>query len=127
MIKEDTMQQTNYEKYEVIKDISKALKKNFKMDAFTYGYCCSTDYDADRKRVNYEDFVNAKIYKGGNNNQYRNGQFEIEEKVWYNWELTHFSLDDVLAVMQKACEGRATVKRPENSGWCIELEFAEVN
>lgn len=120
------MKQTNYEKYEVIKDISKALKKNFKMDAFTYGYCCSSDYDADRKRINYDDFVNAKIYKGGANNQYRDGQFIIANKVWYDWNLTNFSLDDVLNVMRNACCNRAMVKRPENSGWCIELEFLDI-
>lgn len=90
--------------YTVVKEIAKALRKEFKgMQANSYGHCCRSDYDMYHKFVNDNDYVLPLVYKGGlnNNYDYRNQRFYIGNSVYYNWELTTFNLDDVIKVMRR--------------------------
>lgn len=114
--------------YEMIKEITKELKKSFKgIQANSYGFCCSSDYDSIHKYHNEEDYVCCKIYKGGLNNQYYNGKFEIGSTVYYMWNLTNFKLNDVINVMNRiASKYNCYVVIPENEDKCIEIKVNEV-
>lgn len=126
---------TEQEKFEVVKQITRALKKEFKgIGAHSYGYCCGSDYDAYHKEVNPDDFIDAKIYKGGNNNQYTRDGWEIGSKVYYTWNLTKFNLNDIVALMNKVAQGVGEVVIPRNEDGtpdesrCLQLVFhKEVN
>lgn len=116
--------------FEFVKECRKELKKNFKgIESFSYGYCCNSDY-FDRKpknQMNDTDYVNAKIYKGGINNCYKNGKYNIGETVFYNWELCEFKLDDILNVMQQvANKYNYIVIKPINKNSCIKVKVKGV-
>lgn len=126
--------------WECVKEITKALKKNFKgIEAYSYGYCCNSDYGAYHKYKNDDDSMNAKIFKGGLNNQYHvdsitgKGEFEIGSVVYYNWALTNFKPLKVLAVMNEVANKYGCVVLPPitddgeiNECKCFELKALEV-
>lgn len=73
--------------FDFVKKCSRTLKKEFKgIEAFSYGYCCNTDYYAihEGKYKNDNDYVNAKVFKGGLNNNYHKGKWELKDSVYYN-------------------------------------------
>lgn len=119
--------------YECIKEITKELKKRFKgIQANSYGYCCNSDYDSIHKYINEDDYVCAKIFKGGLNNQYyvnrydNKGYFDIRNDVYYSWYLTNFKLEDVIETMQEiANEYGYKVETPEDNSKCIRLYVEE--
>lgn len=119
--------------YDCIKEITKELKKRFKgIQANSYGYCCNSDYDAIHKYINDNDYVCAKIYRGGLNNQfyvdrYSNRQYvEIGKDVYYNWYLTNFDLKDVIETMQDIANNYGyKVETPEDNNKCIRLYVEE--
>lgn len=115
----------NKDKYNVIKEITKALRKNFKgIQSNAYGYCCTSDYDTYHKYTNNDDYVCAKIYKGGSNNQYYDREFEIGDYVCFMWNLTNFKVLEVLSVMGNvARQYGCSIIAPPNEGKCIELAF----
>lgn len=115
--------------FEFVKECSRELKKQFKgIEAFSYGYCCNTDYYDGKaeSQKNDTDFVNAKIFKGGLNNQYHNGKWEIGDEVYYNWGLENFTLDNVINVMQSVADkyGYIVVK-PINETKAIIVKIKE--
>lgn len=119
-------------KYDAVKDIVKALRKEFKgITAHAYGYSCMSDYDYYHENVNENDFVQAKIYKGGLNNDYHKtysgeGYFDIGNHVFFMWNLTSFKLDDVIAVMMRVADGYGLiVEKPQDNGTCILLKSPE--
>ena len=84
--------------YDCVKDITKALKKRFKgIQANSYGFCCNSDYDAIHKYINDNDYVCAKIFRGGLNNQ-----FYVE---WFNVDFDNFNntIDEVYNYIIKDC------------------------
>lgn len=115
--------------FEYVKECSRALKKNFKgIESFTHGYCCNTDYFScwEHSKKNNKDYVNAKIYKGGLNNQFHNGKYEIGKSLWYNWELTEFKLNDIIAVMKEVAKKYGyEVYTPEDESKCIKVYVKE--
>lgn len=114
---------TNKEKYELVKIATKELKKAFKgIGAHSYGYCCGSDYDAHHKNVNYDDYVDAKLYKGGLNNDFSNGVPDIGTCLNYMWNLTNFKLEDVLDVLKRVY-GDDKVVAPLDSSQCIKIVF----
>lgn len=112
-------------KYECIKEITKALRKNFKgIQSNSYGYCCTSDYDAYHDYTNNDDYVCAKIYKGGLNNDYNynTNEFELGDTVFFMWTLTNFALDDVIKVMTEICDRyNYKVVSPTEPTKCIEV------
>ena len=116
----------NKDKYNVVKEITKALRKNFKgIQSNAYGYCCSSDYDAYHKYTNDDDYVCAKIYKGGMNNQYHDGEFDIDDEVYFMWGLENFKALEVLSVMGNAArQYGCSIIAPPHEGKCISLVFA---
>lgn len=119
--------------YECIKEITKALKKRFKgIQANSYGFCCNSDYDTHHKYINKNDYVCAKIFKGGLNNDYHydtyycEGYFDIGKSVYYNWSLTEFKLEEVINVMQEVADKYGyKVDTPHSDSECIELYIEE--
>ena len=123
----------NLRAYECVKNITKALRHNFKgIQSNSFGYCCGSDYDYHHKYTNENDFVCAKIYKGGLNNDYHTcwydgtGYFDIGNSVYFMWCLTNFKLGDVINVMSKvASEYGYKIISPVDSNKCIVLEIAK--
>lgn len=114
---------TNKEKYELVKIATRVLKKAFKgIGAHSYGYCCNSDYDAYHENVNYDDYVDAKIYRGGLNNEFVNGVPQIGSCVYYSWNLTNFLLEDVINVL-KSVFGEDRVITPINKSETIKIVF----
>lgn len=119
--------------YECVKAITRALKNEFKgIQANSYGFCCNTDYDAYHKYINDDDYMCAKIFKGGLNNQYHNGKFEIDNFVYYCWELTNFKPLKVLSVMNEVANRFGCVVCPPltddgefNSSECFVLKVIQ--
>ena len=113
--------------YQAIKDIAASLRKNFPgISAYSYGYCCSSDYFDGKNNVNEDDYVAAKIYKGGLNNNYRDGKFEMFDKIYFSWQLKEFKLEDIIAVMQKTADSYGyKVITPDNESQCIILTIKE--
>lgn len=115
--------------YEVVRAIAKALRKEFKgIQANSYGHCCRSDYDMYHKRTNEKDHISPLIYKGGMNNDYdyQDKVFRLGSNVWYHWNLTNFSLDDVLKVMSDvARQYNFEVVRPKNNTYSILLKSIE--
>ena len=115
--------------YNCIKEITRALKKRFKgIQANSYGYCCNGDYDDIHKYINEDDYVCAKIFKGGLNNQYfydryhQKGYFELHNSVYYSWNLTTFRLEDIVNAMHEVANNYGyKVETPENTSKCIRL------
>ena len=120
-------------KYDCIKEITKALKKRFKgIQANSYGYCCNSDYDTYHKYTNDDDYVCAKIYKGGANNQYRinryhnRGYFDIGNEVYYSWGVKEFYLQDIINTMQEVADKYGyKVAIPKDTSECIRLYVEE--
>ena len=112
--------------YECIKEITKTLRKTYKgMSSHSFGYCCSSDYDYYHKNCNEDDFVDAKIFKGGLNNQYHDGRFNIGNCVWFMWKITNFDFDDIINTMNNvARKYNCEIKKPQNDAYCIELRLA---
>lgn len=115
----------NRKRYECIKAIAKELRNTFSgMQANSYGFCCRSDYDAYHDYINRKDYVCPKLFKGGLNNNYHNGEFEVADSVWYMWALNEFKLNDVINAMNKvAVKYGAVVMIPEDELECIELVF----
>ena len=113
--------------YECIKEVTKALRKNFKgIQSNSYGYCCNSDYDCYHKYINDNDYVCAKIFKGGLNNQYYDGKFELYKEVYFSWCLTEFKLVDIIKVMQDVCNKyNYMVETPKDISKCIVIKFKE--
>lgn len=116
--------------YDCVKEIAKALRKKYKMTSKSYGYCCMTDYFDGRESK--DNYVCAKIFKGGLNNQYHKdswgygGYFELGSTVYWLWELPTISLDDVCATMQEiAVDWGYIVIKPESDSTCITLTCKE--
>lgn len=115
--------------YDCVKEITRTLKKRFKwIQANSYGYCCNSDYDSIHKYINDNDYVCAKIFRGGLNNQfyvdrYYNRQYvEIGDDVYYSWYLTNFKLEDVIKTMQEVANKYGyKVETPEDNSKCIRL------
>lgn len=111
--------------WEFVKECSRELKKNFKgIEAFTHGSCCNTCYydEWENSKKNDNDFVDAKIFKGGLNNQFHYGKYELYNILYYNWKLTDFKLGDVINVMQKVADKYGyKIITPENEDCCIEV------
>lgn len=115
--------------FEFVKECSRTLKKEFKgIEAFSYGYCCNTDYFSiweDRPK-NENDYVNAKIFKGGLNNNYHKGKWELGKSIYYNWKLTEFNLDNIIKVMQKVANKYGyNVETPKDKTKCIKVYIKE--
>ena len=121
----------NTERFGCVKEITRTLKKKFKgIQTNSYGYCCNSDYDYYHKYINDDDYVCAKIIKGGMNNEYRydkylgKGYFELGTSVYFSWNLTNFNLEDVIDQMNSVANKYGySVNKPENEGKCIELVF----
>lgn len=119
--------------YKCVKEITKALKKRFKgIQANSYGYCCNSDYDTYHKYINDDDYVCAKIFKGGLNNDYYydryygKSYFDLGDNVHYSWYLTNFDLKDVIETMQEIANNYGyKVETPEDNSKCIRLYVAE--
>lgn len=115
--------------FNFVKECSRELKKNFKgIESFNYGYCCNSDYFDrwEKSKKNENDYVDAKIYKGGLNNCYHNGKWELGKIIYYMWGLTEFSLDDIIKVMQNVADKYGYfVIRPENKESCIKVLIKE--
>ena len=95
--------------FDFIEECQKALKQNFNgIESFTYGSCCNTCYYDIWKRYpqNDDDFVNAKIFIGGLNNNFNflSKKFELKDTIYYNWHLTKFKLDDIINVMKQVAK-----------------------
>lgn len=113
-------------KMELVKKATRDLKKQFKgMSAHSYGYCCNSDYDAHHHDTNYDDYVDAKLYKGGLNNTYTRYGWYVGNSVAYAWNLTEFSMEDVIKVLENVYGDNAKVVRPKDHGTCIMVEFNE--
>lgn len=117
-------------KFEVVKEITRTLKKRFKgMSAYSYGYCCGSDYDAYHEDVNYKDYIGARIYKGGANNQYDHKGWHIGSTVYFVWILTNFTFDDVIQVMTEVVGDKGKVLAPRlddgspDTSQCIRVVF----
>ena len=112
--------------FDFVKECRKELKKNFKgIEAFSYGYCCNSDYyDGKAKsQINDNDYVDAKIYKGGLNNMFHYNKWHIGKRIYYNWKLTNFTLREVIEVMRKvATRYGYRVLYPVNEQSCIIVE-----
>lgn len=119
--------------YNCIKDITKELKKRFKgIQANSYGFCCNSDYDSIHKYINENDYVCAKIFKGGLNNDYHYdsyyGQhyFDLGKSVYYSWGLTDFKLEDIINAMQEVADRYGyKVETPKDTSTCIRLYIEE--
>ena len=119
--------------YKCVKEITKALKKRFKgMQTNSYGYCCNSDYDDIHKYINDNDYVCAKIFRGGLNNQFYVDRYtcrqyvEIGKSVYYSWYLTNFDLKDVIETMQEVANNYGyKVETPEDNSKCIRLYVEE--
>lgn len=121
----------NKTKYECIKDISKALRKNYKdIIATSYGYCCGSDYFGDRTVD--KDYVGCKLFRGGANNDWDWywKEFRIGDTEYYYWDLEHHDVNEVVAVMNEvAKEYGAEIRIPYLDdgaiayGKCLEIEF----
>lgn len=111
--------------FEFVKECSRTLKKEFKgIEAFSYGYCCNTDYYAihEGKYKNDNDYINAKVFKGGLNNDFHRGQWELKNSVYYNWKLTKFDLEDIINVMQSVADKYDyIVEKPKDETKCIKV------
>jgi hypothetical protein len=109
--------------YECVKEIARTLRATYKgIGAHSYGYCCGSDYDAFHKNVNTNDYVDAKIYKGGLNNQYEDGSFRIGNCVYFSWNLTNFALDEIIASMTAVANKYGFfIDKPESEHQCIKL------
>lgn len=124
------MKLSEREKFGVVKEITRALKKQFPgMSSYSYGYCCGSDYDAYHEHVNNQDDVSAKIYKGGANNQYDRDGWHIGSAVYWTWTLTMFPFEEVIRVMSEVVGERGTVIAPRNEDGtpddsrCIKVVF----
>ena len=121
------IQRTERKDIRCLKDITKALRANFKgIQANSYGYSCNNDYD-DKHSYNYinnNDYIICKLYKGGINNNYHQGWDDIGNEVYYGWNLTNFNLDNIIKVMQSIANkyGYKVVK-PQDNLHCIKLLF----
>lgn len=113
--------------YEAIKEITKALRKTFKgIQSNSYGYCCMSDYDAYHNYTNNHDYVCAKIFKGGLNNDYHYGEFCLGDTVHFIWGLTEFKLDNIIEVMQNICNKYGyIVEKPINESKCIAVKVKD--
>ena len=117
--------------YNCIKEITSNLRKKFKgIQANAFGFCCCTDYDMHHKHKNENDYVCAKIFKGGLNNQYHNdgygGYFDLYSRVWFMWKLTNFKLEDIINVMQEiAVKYGYKVIAPKDDSECIVVVINE--
>ena len=110
--------------YECIKDITKTLRKTYKgISSHSFGYCCMSDYDYYHKNCNENDYVDAKIFKGGLNNQYHaDDGFHIENTVWFMWRTTEFNLDDIVKTMNEVAKKyNCEILKPKDEAHCIEL------
>ncbi len=116
--------------FEFVKECRRELKKNFKgIESFSYGYCCNSDYydGKPKSQINDYDYVNAKIYKGGLNNCFKNGKFNLGKIVYYNWELTNFNLIDVIKIMQQVADKYGyIVEQPVDKTKSIKVKIKEV-
>jgi hypothetical protein len=112
--------------YECVKEITRTLRKTYKgISSHSFGYCCSSDYDCYHKNCNEDDFVDAKIFKGGMNNQYHDGRFDIGNCVWFMWKITNFDFDNIIDTMNTiAHKYNCEIKKPQNDAYCIELRLA---
>lgn len=113
--------------YEAIKEITKALRKTFKgIQSNSYGYCCMSDYDAYHNYTNNDDYVCAKIFKGGLNNDYHYGEFCLSDTVYFTWCLTEFKLNDIIEAMQNVCNNYDyMVEKPADKSKCIIVKIKE--
>lgn len=117
--------------FECVKEITRELKKRFKgMQSNSYGYCCNSDYDAYHKYINENDYVCAKIFKGGLNNQYRYDSYyeccywDIGKVVFFGWRLKEFDFKEVIKVMQEvATKYNYEVVEPKDVSECIKLKM----
>ena len=116
--------------FEFVKECRRELKKNFKgIESFSYGYCCSTDYydGKSKSQMNENDYVNAKIFKGGLNNCFHNGRFHLGDSLYYNWGLKNFKINDIIKVMQNvANKYNYIVIAPKNEKEAIIVKLKEV-
>jgi hypothetical protein len=111
-----------------VKAVVSELRKKFKgLSAHAYGHCCWSDYDSKRKTpVDKDNFVQAKLYKGGLNNNYYYGKFDIGDSVYFAWSLSKFNLDDVIQVMEDVGQRWGfVVKRPIDDSKCIIIRLKE--
>ena len=119
--------------FECVKEITRELKKNFKgIQANSYGFCCNSDYDAYHKYINNDDYVCAKLFKGGLNNNYCYDKYRekcvwnIGSSVYYSWTLTSFDIDNIIAVMQKVADKYDNIViKPIDDSKCIKLTAKE--
>mgnify|MGYP003289770463 CR=1 FL=1 len=111
--------------YDCVKEITRTLRKTYKgISSHSFGYCCSSDYDYYHKNCNEDDYVDAKIFKGGLNNQYRDGRFDIGNCVWFMWRISNFDFDDIIKTMNDiAHKYNCEIKKPLNESKCIELRL----
>ena len=109
--------------YNCIKEVTRELRSTFKgMQSNSYGHCCTADYDMYHKKTNENDYVCAKIYKGGLNNDYdySRKEFLLSDEVYFMWHLTEFKIDDVIEVMENVCNKyNYIVKKPKDESKCI--------
>ena len=107
--------------FDFVKECSKTLKKKFKgIQASSYGFCCSGDYNTFKNFTNDNDFICAKIFKGGLNNQFHNNKFDMFHELYYMWRTTEFKIHDILNVMQEVADKYDyTVIAPKSIEECI--------
>lgn len=113
--------------FKCVSEITRKLRNTYKgIQSNSYGFCCNSDYNTHTKYINKNDYVCAKIFKGGLNNDYRSGKWQLGSSIYFMWNLTEFKLEDIIQTMkQVANEYGYEIVSPENESKCIELKEAE--
>ena len=113
-------------RYDIIKEISKELRKIKGLKSHSFGYCCSSDYDFYHPVKDTDEYVSCKLYKGGLNNEYRDGKFDVDKYMYWMWELKTTPLETVIATMRSVCDKYGvTVVDPASIQECIEIQFPD--
>lgn len=107
--------------FECVKQICKAIRKTHKIASKSYGYCCWSDYF--RCEPYPDTYIVAKIFKGGLNNNYNGGYWDLGKTVYFAWSEDLMPiLSEICATMQKVADNWGyKIEMPENESKCIEL------
>ena len=113
-------------RYDIIKEISQALRKIKGLKSHSYGYCCGSDYDFYHPYKEDDEYVSCKLYKGGANNEFIKGKFEVDKYMYWSWDLNKISLDTVIEVMKSVADKYGVAVIPPSSTYeCIEIQFPD--
>ncbi len=74
--------------YSFVKYLCKEIEKTFpNVVSLPHGYCCNTDYFSKSKYSKNapENYFCAKLFKGGLNSNYTNGEWDIIYNLYFTW------------------------------------------